>query len=275
MKKFIIIIFTLIAGAVSAEVKALRNIDIGDPYPPFCAQQLNGAQICSSKYKNTILVVAFVKIVQKQFQKIMVNLQELHTQYNAKNVSIICIVSGEIDLQRLIVFTDENKITFPLFLDRNREIYGSFGVFVYPTITVFDQDRKMQYLFGSNTINSKSRIEGAIRFLLAEIGTSELEKIMHPVVEEIDHELAELERNYNFAKSSFAKQQFSIARKIVESSLKNYPDHALSYSLYGYILIQEEDYKLGLKQFELALELNPDLEEAKVGKQTCLNNIGN
>ena len=106
MKKFIIIIFTLIAGAVSAEVKALRNIDIGDPYPPFCAQQLNGAEICSSKYKNTILVVAFVKIVQKQFQKIMVNLQELHTQYNAKNVSIICIVSGEIDLQRLIVFTD-------------------------------------------------------------------------------------------------------------------------------------------------------------------------
>jgi len=275
MKKLIITLVILIAGGVSAEVKALRNIDIGAPYPPFCAQQLNGTQICSSKYKNTVLVASFVKMGQEKSLKVMLNLQELYTQYSAKKVSIICILSGEVDLQQLKNFAEKNNITFPLLLDKNREIYGSFGVFVYPTIAIFDQDRKMQYLMGSTTINIKRRVEGVIRFLLAEIGESELEMILHPVVEEIDHKGAGLERNYNFARNSYAKQQYSIARKIVEASLKKYPDHALSYSLYGYILIAEEDYKLGLKQFERALELDPGLEEAKVGKQTCLDNLEN
>ncbi len=58
MKKFIIIVLSLIAGGVSAEVMALRNLDIGGPYPSFCAQQHNGAQLCSSNYKDKILVVA-------------------------------------------------------------------------------------------------------------------------------------------------------------------------------------------------------------------------
>lgn len=273
MKKFIIIVIILIAGGVSAEVMALRNLNIGEPYPSFCAQQHNGAQICSSKYKDKILVVSFVKMGQKNSLKVMLNMQELHTQYSIKNVSIISIVSDEVDLQELLAFMDKNKITYPLFLDRDRQVYSSFGVVAYPTITIFDQDRNLQYLFGSNTLNIKKRTEGCIRFLLEEIEASELEKIMHPVVEKIDPERARVERHYNFAKKSFANQQFATAKKIVESSLKNFPEHALSYSLYGYILIQEEEYQLGLKQFEHALELDPDLEEAKAGKQICLDNV--
>ncbi len=275
MKKLIITLVILIAGGVSAEVKALRNIDFGEPYQPFCAKQLTGAEICSSQFKNNVLVASFVKMGQKKSLKVLLNLQELYTQHSSKKVSIIGIVSGDVDLQQLKDFTETNNITLPLLLDKKREIYGSFGVFVYPTIAVFDQDRKMQYVLGSTTINIKRRVEGIIRFLLAEIGASELEKILHPVVEEIDHNRAELERNYDFAKNSYAKGQYAIARKIVEASLKKHPDHALSYSLYGYILIEEKEYKLGLQQFERALELDPDLEEAQVGKQTCLDKIKN
>ena len=74
MRKFIIIIITLIAGGASAEVMALRNIDIGDTYPPFCTQQLDRSQICSSRYKDNILVTAFVRINQK----ISPNFMSLH-----------------------------------------------------------------------------------------------------------------------------------------------------------------------------------------------------
>jgi peroxiredoxin len=270
MRNFIIIVLILMAGGAAAEVMALSRLDTGDPYPPFCAQQFNGKEVCSSTYKDDILVVSFVKTEGKKSLKVMLNLQDLHSRYSTKNVSVIGILSGEVDLQKLMAFTTENTITFPLFLDGKRQIYGSFGVFVYPTIAVFDRDRKLQYEFGSNTINTKKRVEGGIRFLLGEIGADELEKIMHPVVEKIDPELAKIERQYNFAKISFSRNHFSTAKKIIESSLKNHPEHALSYSLYGYILIQEKNCKSGLKQFERALELDPDLEEAQKGKQVCV-----
>jgi len=271
MRHVIIIIITLIAWGASAEVMALRNIDIGESYPPFCAPQLNGAQICSGKYKDNILVVSFVRIKQKESLKIMLALEDLHVRYSTKNVSIICLLSGEIDRQELTDFTDKNKLTLPLILDRDREIYGGFGVFVYPTTALFDQDGKLSYLFGSNTINIRKRMEGCIQFLLKEIGAREFEEIMHPVVKKIDPEDAKAQRYYNFAKKSFASQHFSKARKIVESSLEKYPNHALSHSLYGYILVQEEAYQLGLEQFEIALELDPDLEEAKAGRQICMD----
>lgn len=273
MRKFIIIIITLIAGGASAEVMALRNIDIGDLYPSFCVQQLDKSQICSSRYKNNILITSFVRINQKQSLKILLTLQDLHALYSTKDVSIICILSGDVDQQELMAFVDKNKITLPLFFDKNREVYGSFGVVAYPTITVSGQDGRLSYLFGSNTINIRKRLEGCIRFLLQEIEASEFEEILHPVVKKIDPEHARAERYYNFAKNSFASQHFSRAKKIVESSLENYPEHALFHSLYGYILIQEEDYKLALTQFELALKFNTDLKEAKTGKQICLDNL--
>ena len=131
----------------------------------------------------------------------------------------------------------------------------------------------MEYLFGSNTINIKKRVEGCIRFLLDEIEEGELEKIMHPVVEKINPERAKAERYYNFAKNYFGRRQFSKAKKMLESSLERYSEHALSYSLYGYILIEEENYTSCLEQFELALKLDPGLEEAKTGKQVCLDNL--
>ncbi|MBE0583002.1 MAG: TlpA family protein disulfide reductase, partial [Desulfofustis sp.] len=183
MRKAIIALIILIAGGASAEVKALRNLDVGDSCPSFCAPQLDGAQLCSSDHENSILVTSFVRMDQKESLKVLLALQDLHDRYSTKNVHIIGILSGEIDRQELLDFIGLKELTLPLILDRNREIYGSFGVFVYPTLAVFGQDGKLRFLFGSNTINIGKRVEGTIRFLLAEIDADELEEILHPVVE--------------------------------------------------------------------------------------------
>jgi tetratricopeptide (TPR) repeat protein len=273
MKKIIVIIVTLFAGGVFAEVMALRNLTIGSSYPPFCAEQLNGSQVCSDTYKDTILVTSFVRPDQKKSLEVLQVLQDLYTRYHAKGVSIAGIVSGEFDRQKLVVFIEKNEIAYPLLLDNAREIYGNFGVFAYPTIVIFGQDGTLKYLFGSNTINIGQRIDGCIGFLSAEIDASELENIMHPVVEKIDYERSRAERYYKFAKIYFQRKQFSKARQIVESSLENYTEHALTYSLYGHILLKEENYTLGLKQFEQALELDPGLEEAKTGRRHCLDHL--
>ncbi len=272
MKKFLILALTLIAGVASADVMALRNLNIGDPYPQFCGEQLDGKKVCTSDYKDKVLVLAFVRMGQSQSKKVMLALQELYTEFDGKNVnvSIVGVVSGEIDLQELIDFRKNNKLTVPVFVDKDREIYSKFGVFVYPSTIVIGQDEKLHYLFGSAMINYKRRLEGSIRFLLKEITAEEFDKILHPVVIHADTKFARMERYYNGARKSFENQQFSKAKKLVKISLKKYPEHALSLSLYGYILIRDKEYKEALEQFEKALQLNPDLEEAQVGKQICL-----
>ena len=39
------------------------------------------------------------------------------------------------------------------------------------------------------------------------------------------------------------------------------------------IYLEEKEYQLGLDKFEAALDIDPDLEEAKTGKQICLENL--
>ncbi|WP_163335888.1 peroxiredoxin [Desulfopila sp. IMCC35008] len=275
MKKLIVIVLTLISGMASAEVRALRNIGIGDTYLPFCGQQLKGEQVCSSKYEDNILVVSFVKMGQKNSRKVLLEMQELYTLYKMKNVSLIGIVSGETDVPALVAYAEKNKLTLPLLVDEDRDLYGSFGVVAYPTIAVFGRNQKLQYVFGSNIINIKKRVEGCVKYLLGDINITELERILHPVVEKGDPQNATLERYYNFSKNLYKKQHYSQAKKIVTFSLNNFPDHALSYCLYGDILIQEKNYQLALKQFEHALELDPHLEEAKAGRQICLDKLEN
>ncbi len=273
MKKLIVIVLTLISGMASAEVRALRNMNIGDTYLPFCVQQLKGEKVCSSTFKDHILVASFVKMGQLNSSKILLNMQELYSLYKMKKVAFICIVSGETEVPELVTFAENNKLTLPLLIDENRNLYGEFGIAAYPTIAVFGADQKLQYVFSSNSMKIKKRVEGCVKYLLGEIDVQDLERILNPVVEKIDPQRVKSERYYNLSKKLFATQRYSQAKKIVTSSLRNNPDHALSYSLYGYILIQEEKYELALQQFEHALELEPDLEEAKSGKQICLDKL--
>lgn len=271
MRKILAIVFVLIAGTASAsDNMALRNFDIGDPYQPFCGSLIEGNELCSSEFEGKVLVASFVRIGQVQSDKVLIALQKLSQKHKAQNVSIVGIISGDVNLQELTDFTKKHNITIPIILDSNRALYGKFGIFVYPSSAVFGPDKILRYIFGSNTINISKRFEGAVRYLLGEISQDELGRILHPVVEKIDRSSTKMQRYYNFARKSFEKQQLSRAKKLIKLSFQKYPDHALSHSLYGKILLVEKKCDLALEQFDKALELDPTIEEAKVGRKACL-----
>lgn len=273
VKKHILVIVFVLLSAASADCKAFRFVDVGDPYPQFCAQQFHADQVCSSSYEKKIAVISFFKLNQSNSQKVLIDLQELHTKHGGKNVSIVGILSGEAESQALDEFLKTNKITFPILLDQNRQVYGAFGVFVYPATGIFGGDKILKYYLPARRMNFKKHVDGYTRFLLKEISESELEKIIHPPVDKTDPKHKKAENYYNFAKVYFKQGKFEKARELLDSAIEAYDKHAPSYSLYGHIYIQEKEYQLGLEKFENALSIDPELEEAKTGKQICLDNL--
>jgi len=274
MKKHILVVLFVLMDVGLADCMAYRFVDIGDPYPPFCAQQFHGDQVCSDSYENKILIISFFTLNQMNSQKVLIDLQDIYNEYREKNVSIVGILSGEADLQALDEFLKTNKLNVPILLDPDRQIYGDFGVFLYPATGIFARDKTLKYYLPARRINFKKHVDGYIRFLLEEISESDLEKIIHPSVDKTDPNYKKAENYYNFARIYFDKGKFEKAKELLESSIKTHDKYALAYSLYGYIYIQEKEYQLGLEQFELALTIDPDLKEAKTGKQTCLDNLG-
>lgn len=267
----VLLLVTLINFLSIVDAKALRNLNIGDQYPQFCGEQLGDRKVCSSEFEDNVVIAIFVRLSQPQSREVMLILQDLFANYNGKDVSIVVIVSGEVDLQDLTTFKEKNKLTYPIILDENRQIYGKYGVIAYPSTILAGRDKKIHYLFGSAMTNFKRRLDGATRYLLNEIDKDEFDRIIHPVRKVIDIKEARIRRYYNGAKSYFDRKQFAKAKRLVKISLQQHPEHALSISLYGSVFLQEEKYERALEQFEKALKINPDLEEAKNGKKICLD----
>lgn len=272
MKNLVWLLFIAI-NASSADCLAYRFVDIGDSYPSFCAKQRNGNRICSSVYDNTIMVISFFRLHQNHSQKMLRDLEKINLAFTNKNVTVLGIVSGEIDLQELDKLIRINNVTFPILLDPDRKIYGSFGVFVYPSTGVFSKDNRLQYYLPGRSVNAYKHLEGYIRFLLGEISSYDLDKMINPQVDKVSEEYKKSENYYNFARIYFKKGKLEKAKELLDLSISHYNKYALSYSLYGYIHIQEKQYQLGLEKFQLALRIDPDLQEAKAGKQICVDKL--
>lgn len=273
MKKITILILFLFVSVSSADSNAYRFVNVGDPYPPFCAEQFRGIRVCSDSYDNRIVVISFFSLNQTASQKVLRDLQEVYVKLTGKNVSVLGILSEDADPQMIEAFLTENKITFPILLDKDRQIYGSFGVFVYPSTGIFSEDKKLRYYLPSEKVNYKECIERYVRFLLKEISESELEAIIHPAADYTASNVKQAENYYNFAKIYFDRGKFDKATKLLDSALAANSHYALAYSLYGYLHIQRQEYQLGLEKFKFALGIDPNLEEAQKGMQICLDNL--
>jgi peroxiredoxin len=273
MKQVVIALF-LIIGVSSAECDAYRFVEVGAPYPPFCAQQFKGKRICSNRFDdNKVVIICFFTLGQVRSQKALIDLQDIYAKYVEKSVSVVGIVSGKADLQTLGKFLEVNGITFPILLDPERQIYGDFGVFVYPSTGIFAQNGKLQYYLPARRVNFKRRVEGYTRFLLGEISEGELDEIIRPPTDRVDPGYKKAENYYNFAKIYFKQGKLGKAKRLLDLSIESYDRYALSYSLYGQIHLREKAYRLGLEKFELALAIDPDLQEALTGRQLCLENL--
>lgn len=269
----LVLLLTFMHGVVLAEA-SFRHIQLGAPYPQFCAQQYAGEQFCSEKLKGKIVVLAFFRIDQQLSQRNMVRLQEIYTKYRGKNVAVVAITTGKSDPQALRVFLKKNNIEFPVLLDRERKLYGLFGVIASPSTGVFAVDKTMHYFIASKWINYKKFIEAHIRLLLKEISAGELEEIMQPQGDTADPDRQKRRKainNYNLAKVLFEAGNTIKALEILNLSMESFPGHAPTHVLYGKIAIEQQDYAGALSFFDRALELNPALDEAQKGRQLSLD----
>lgn len=274
MKKYILCIFLVLfcQGSLADEL-SFANIGKGGRLPAFCAQRLDGSRFCSAKLKGRLAVITFFRIDQKLSSRQMGVLQKLYTQYSDKGVSFVGIVSGEIDRQAIDAFQKENGIGFPLLLDSSREVYTLFGVFATPSTGIFSRDGALQYFTASNWVNFDNSVEAHIRLQLKEISRADLDHALDspPVTSEAAKSHAGT--RYNLARILFEQNEIEKAQKTLESSLAIFPNHAPSHLLSGKIALHRKDYKAALLHFEQALTLDPTLDEAQKGKQTCLDNL--
>jgi len=102
---------------------------------------INGKEITSKDLEGKLTLINFWATDCPGCINEMPGLIETYEQYNDKGLEIIAVAMHYDPPSRVISYSKNNKLPFPVVLDSNKEIMGKFNnIKLTPTTVILDQD---------------------------------------------------------------------------------------------------------------------------------------
>jgi peroxiredoxin len=241
------------------------SISIGQQAPDFNLSSASGEPVALSEFKGETLVFIYWRTEQKRSMMALKEASDIMKDYEKKKVKVIGVIEDSDSLEEAQKVFEDNEIDYPLLIDSNRQVYGDYGIRVFPTTVIVDKDGVLAYDIPSHPLTYKIKLEGYVRKLIGEIDEDELKAVLSPKKEKKDDELLEAERKYNLAMKFVKLRMMDQAVATAEQAVEAKPDVAKLHILLGFLYLYNDDADNALKAFEKALELKPDSNDAKTG----------
>jgi cytochrome c biogenesis protein CcmG/thiol:disulfide interchange protein DsbE len=260
-----VILFLLIAAPSNA-----ISISIGERAPDFTLRSVSGESVVSRDFKGKTLALIFWRTEQKRSVMALKEAADIMKAYGQKGVQVISIIEDSESIEEAQNVLKDNKIQFPMLIDVDRQVYGAYGIRVFPTTVIIDKDGMLAYDIPSHPLSYKIKLEGYVRKLIGEINEDELKAVLSPKRERKDDALLEAERKYNLAMKFVQMRMMDQAIAAAKQTVEAKPDVAKSHILLGFLYLNSDDADNALKAFDNALELEPGSNDAKTGKGGAL-----
>lgn len=153
-----------ILGQVASRAWALRNLKEGDPAPSFRLQNVSGKEDSLEARRGRPVVLLYWRPGQLFSEQAAAALAELHGRFASAGVDFLSLV--HVDEQSPDVKGAAAKLPFPVLLDPAREVYGSYGLFVLPTIVVLDKEHRVKACLASFRRETAGEVDDLLSSLL-------------------------------------------------------------------------------------------------------------
>ena len=133
------------AGAFFGGGKGIKE---GDQAPAFSGLTIDNQTIDYTKIKGkNVVVLDFWSIYCASCIEEMPRLNEIYSEFKDKGLLIIGVNLDSFGTHRVVKFMQgmENKIIFPVIIDKNRLVAQSFSAMVLPTTLVIDASGKIRF----------------------------------------------------------------------------------------------------------------------------------
>lgn len=123
------------------EIKTVAAPVKGYPAPDFQLQDINGFHYTLSDLQGRVVVLNFWASWCTPCKAEMPAFQEVANEYNISEVIIIGLnVTDQDDINNVLKFLDEKKISFPVLLDQAGNVSNTYNVYSMPTTFFIDAD---------------------------------------------------------------------------------------------------------------------------------------
>ena len=148
------------------------GIKEGDPAPMFSGLTIDNQKIDFAQLKGKkVVVLDFWSIYCASCIEEMPGLIELHNEFKDKGLMMIGVNLDSFGTHRVVKFMQgmENKITFPVIIDKTRQVATSFNAMVLPTTLVIDASGKIRYYHVGYRPGDEKKLRGIIAQVVKEI----------------------------------------------------------------------------------------------------------
>ena len=260
---FLIILFSF--SLLFSPVAHAISIPVGGTAPDFTLNSIEGKTVSLSKYKGTIVVLIYWETGQIRSLLALEDGQDIFKRFKKKDVQVISLIAEIENQEEIRKIIKDYEIDFPALLDSDRQVYGDYGIRVYPSTVIIDKGGKLVYDIPGHAPTYKNTLEGYLLHILGEIDDEKLQEMLDPHKARKDKSLLEAERRYNlalnFTELGFLDQAIEAVKKSIEAKA----DIAKSHILLGFLLLEMKEADKALEEFNKAIELDPDSHDAKTG----------
>jgi peroxiredoxin len=241
------------------------HIPRGVTAPDFSLSTVDGKALSLSDFKDKLIVLIYWRPDQNRSLLAIKEGQDIFVKYRDKQVQVLGLIADDVNMDVVHKILNDNKIKYPVFIDSNRQVYGAYGIRVYPMTLIIDKTGKLVYDLPGHSLTYKNTLEGHVRHILGEIDDKELQAMVSPHNVHIDESLLIAHRRYNLAMKFVELGFFDLAMGIDEKSIEAEKDYAPSHLLLGYLYLNANDSEKAFEEFNIALELDSSLHDAKTG----------
>lgn len=202
------LIFT---GYGEANSFPFRSVNVGDPLPAVMVKSLRNQQEESlAKHKGKPLVLVFfgadIATKKERSIKALQAVQKLADFLKGKGVVVLTIdVQGD-DAATVNEVVAESTLSFPVYMDVDKQAYGNLGIFVMPSIMLVAADGKVAAGMGYGH-DLGQRLKGEIEVLLGEKTRAQIEEDLRPEMVEKSQEEKGANRHYSLGLTMLERGQ--------------------------------------------------------------------
>ena len=148
------------------------GIKEGDPAPMFTGQTIDNQLIDFARMKGKkVVMLDFWSIYCASCIEEMPRLNEIYNEFRDKGLVVIGVNLDSFGTHRVMKFMQgmENKINFPVIIDKNRQISTVFNAMVLPTTLLIDASGKVRYFHVGYKPGDEKRLRGVVAEAVKEI----------------------------------------------------------------------------------------------------------
>lgn len=262
MKFIILSIVTLLLFAPASNAISISH---GGVAPDFTLKSIDGKRISLDEFKGKVVVLIFWRTEQKRSLQALQDAEDIYGKYLKKGVQVLSIIEDNDNRESALNIFSDNKISYPLLIDNDRETYGDYGIRVFPSTVIIDKQGLIAYDIPSHPLTYKTKLRGYVKKALGEIDESELKDVLSPHKEVKDKSSLEASRLYNLALKFTESRLLDMAITTANKSIDANPAMVDSHILLGFLYLETKETEKALEAFNRAVELDPKSNDAQTG----------